>query len=619
MGRLSQICASIMFSLLLAVTAQAQAGDEPKHIALVIGNTKYAAAPGAASSAVLPELPHACEDAETIEAALVGVGWDENDITRKCDLSTGDMIKEIRSFIQLVQDNPYSIAVFYYAGHGVQIDDRSYLFGVDARPNFETARRQIEHGATGQLFFNSALELYSDILNGVGNVTDGGFTVIIDACRSDPLIQSLGGRPRLVTTSLNKTTLVPTVLVAHSTQKGETAADNGAYANAIRAHARRGESLETILTRVNTTVFNATKLTSHPQVPTKSGGLILPCLAGCSLDTNDALDTAPPRTTKISRFMGGVNLPRFIRASFAQDDAQPTLPPVIPASGPTVRNENTPPVRGRAATIPIQTLYTDPALAEGKRVKGVRVDIFWCAGGTSEQAREALARLYGQRIVQLASSAKSGVLSVRLRPLSPNANDQVVYRFLRNSVVFDPADRAEAEVARAIARKGLGVVEELQSRTTPDYVSLFLCQTDTRTMNGVVYWQVPEDNQKPLATKLMDDLDETTGRFHSARQVEVITRSPPETQVRYYFPDDRDIAYRVADSLQWILKHEVSVRLLTNLSDKVQPGSVEAWIGINELSQPVTSSVQPGSITMPSRNTVLQKSLQAPQLAPAAH
>ena len=215
--------------------AQDTAGVEPKHIALIIGNTEYSpVVPTVASAGRLPRLPHACDDAQTVAAALVKTGWDEADINQKCDLSMGDMLAQVRAFVQQVQDNPYSIAVFYFAGHGVQIDKKTYIFGVDAKPNFATVQKIIDRNSDAQLFYGSALDVYTDFINAAGSITDGGLTVILDACRSDPVIQALGGGPRKVTAPLARSRLLPGILLAVSTQDGDTAADNSAYAAAIK-------------------------------------------------------------------------------------------------------------------------------------------------------------------------------------------------------------------------------------------------------------------------------------------------------------------------------------------------------------------------------------------------
>lgn len=589
----------------LPATAQEDSSDltrEPKHIALIIGNTDYS--PAVSNSALvgrLPRLPNACGDSQTVAAGLVQIGWDEADITQKCDQTTAQMLAEIRAFVQEVQDNPYSIAVFYFAGHGVQIDKKSFIFGIEAKPNFVGARRLIAQNSDAQLFYGSALEIYSDFVNAVGAITDGGFTVIIDACRSDPLIQALGGGPRNVTAPLAKSRLLPGVLLAVSTQDGDTAADNSAYAMALKALIRRQADIATILTRVANKVYNDTKLTAHPQIPTMSGGLVVPCFAGCVLGQTDIPPQPPARSSRIDIPAAfPIERLRLLPASFQPLQDIPQVPAVVP--------------RTNAKKIQNEALYTDPALSGPTQVRGSRIDVFWCEGGANASVREGMARHYGELLAALARDSKGAFVSVRLRSLSPNANGLPIYRFLRNSIVVDPTDPIESQVAQTKLRTGSIQFERLISHTTPNYVSLFICEADPRTAPAQVYWQAPGEPERALAIQLLQSFREDVGQFHSLRRVEIVPVPPTSTEVRYYYPDDRDVAYRLADSLQAALRHEVKVKLFESISGRVLPGKLEVWIGTDELSRPASAAVEPGSIGMPSRNSVLTgKVLRAPQ------
>lgn len=577
-----------------AVRAQTAAEVEPKHMALIIGNTAYSpTVPTAASAGRLPRLPHACGDAQTVAAALVKTGWDEADINQKCDMSMGDMLAQVRAFVQQVQDNPYSIAVFYFAGHGVQIDKKSYIFGVDAKPNFATAQKIIERNSDAQLFYGSALDVYTDFINAVGSITDGGLTVILDACRSDPVIQALGGGPRKVTAPLARSRLLPGILLAVSTQDGDTAADNSAYADAIKALIRPKEQISTILTRVANKVYNDTKLTGHPQIPTMSGGLIVPCFAGCAVKPSETLEQPETHASTVpSMQIRQAGAARFIRAAYLSEATPLASAPIGQAA--------------RAQTSAIESLYSDPALSGPSQVSGSRVDVFWCEGGANAESRKTLARRYGAMLADRARSSRGDLVSVRLRPLSINANGFAGYRFLHNSVVVDSGDRIERGVGQSVIAAGFAPIEQLSSLSTPNYSSVFVCQTDARTTPGRVYWQAPGEQEKKLAQSLIANLDEITGQFHSVDGIEITPNSPSDTEIRYYFPDDRDIAFRLADSLQRALKHEVPVKLFQSLAERTSPGVAEVWMGTGELSRPAETAVEPGTIRLPSRNNILR-------------
>jgi hypothetical protein len=591
-GRPIILAASLVLAAVAPATAQDfDPGAEPMHIGLIIGNSKYA--PGASAAAidgsrgVLPALPNACGDAKTVAAGLVQIGWREEEFVQKCDLTTTEMLGEIRAFVDKIQENPYSIAVFYYAGHGIKIDKSSYIFGVDARPNLRVAKNQIARNNNARMFFGSALEVSADLVSAVGLITEGGFTVILDACRSDPLIEALSGGPRKVTAPISNSFLLPGVLVAVSTQDGETAADNGLYASKLRERMRPKIDAHAIFNRVNTDVFNATKLYSKPQIPTMSGGLVIPCLAGCNLAGEEAWGgeqhSARDRPIQLAQLE-----PKHGRAA-VQNDTPVEMPKSV----------------SRDSSSRINTLYSNPGLATLQQMRGVRVDVFYCEGGARASERENQARDYGISLAERAQNSNGEISSVRLRPLSAFSNGLPVYRFLDNAVVADRSDPAEAKIAKGLLQNDLTGFEQYYSSSTPNYVSVFFCETSPRETNAKVFWHAPAQSEQELAMRLIDGLESEKGQFLSSSKVEIIADSPEKTEVRYYDPDDRDVAFRLADSLQRALKHEVTAKLLVMPKDKSSAGTLEVWIGKGELSL-APSDVKPGSLLLPSRNNILK-------------
>jgi len=92
-----------------------------KRVALVIGNAAY-------QNARLPRLANSVNDAEDIAQALMG--FDFKVILRK-NLDKAGMDKAIAEFGRAAGDA--DAALFYYAGHGVQIKSRNYLMPIDAK------------------------------------------------------------------------------------------------------------------------------------------------------------------------------------------------------------------------------------------------------------------------------------------------------------------------------------------------------------------------------------------------------------------------------------------------------------------------------------------------------
>ena len=115
-------------SLTMAVTLAAMswcgldAASAENRVALVIGNSAYQS---------VPELPNPTNDAKAVGEFLSSAGFD---IVAARDLSQADMRRSISDFSRKVASKgPDTIALVYYAGHGVQVDGENYLVPVDAR------------------------------------------------------------------------------------------------------------------------------------------------------------------------------------------------------------------------------------------------------------------------------------------------------------------------------------------------------------------------------------------------------------------------------------------------------------------------------------------------------
>ena len=105
----------VLVSLLLAAAMPLHA--EEKRVALVVGNSAYRASP----------LRNPGNDAHAIAAKLEKLGFEV--IVRE-DLRTrqiAPMLREFRSHLQ-----PESVALFFYAGHGMQLKGVNYLPTIDA-------------------------------------------------------------------------------------------------------------------------------------------------------------------------------------------------------------------------------------------------------------------------------------------------------------------------------------------------------------------------------------------------------------------------------------------------------------------------------------------------------
>ena len=95
------------------------AGNDGSKTALVVGNSAYPAAP----------LLNPKNDATAVGKLFGEAGFA---VDTRLDTSRQGLLEAIESFGRRVQESKTRLAVFYYAGHGAQLDWRNYLLPVDA-------------------------------------------------------------------------------------------------------------------------------------------------------------------------------------------------------------------------------------------------------------------------------------------------------------------------------------------------------------------------------------------------------------------------------------------------------------------------------------------------------
>lgn len=231
-------------AMTLVATASGSVASE-RH-ALVIGNSAYLTAP----------LPNPVNDADLMAQTLSGLGFHvklHKNLTRK------DMQRAIVDFGQGLEEAPKgSVALIFYAGHGIRIDGENYLIPVDAEIS-DPLDVKIE-GVQA----STVLETL--------NRYEGLNIVVLDACRNNPFEGSTrsggGGLARMD---------APTgTLVAFSTAPGRVAEDgvgsNSAYTRALAQSMQiPGLKVEDVFKRVRIEVLERT---DKRQVPWESSSLI---------------------------------------------------------------------------------------------------------------------------------------------------------------------------------------------------------------------------------------------------------------------------------------------------------------------------------------------------------
>jgi len=139
----------------------ALSGPEQR-VALVIGNSNY--------QSVAP-LPNPDNDAQSMAQFLNSAGFE---VVEATDLTQNDMIKVVQDFSSRVAAHgPNTVAMIYYAGHGVQLAGENYLVPVDAR---------ISSPAD---LANNSVRLV-DVMATLEAIPSRMRIVVLDACRNNP-------------------------------------------------------------------------------------------------------------------------------------------------------------------------------------------------------------------------------------------------------------------------------------------------------------------------------------------------------------------------------------------------------------------------------------------------
>jgi uncharacterized caspase-like protein len=216
-------------------------------IALVIGNSTYTSG----------SLPNPANDAKMIGDTLKGLGFE---VIPRINADQTTMKRAIQEFgARLEKAGPGAVGLFYYAGHGVQLNGKNYLIPTTAQIEREG---DVEIEAVSADWVIEQMRYARNRLN----------IMILDACRNNPFIhnnRALGGN------GLATIEAPAGILIAYSTAPGSVATDgNGRdspYAEAL-SHAMRDvrEPVEQVFKRVRVGVMDAT---SGNQVPWESSSL----------------------------------------------------------------------------------------------------------------------------------------------------------------------------------------------------------------------------------------------------------------------------------------------------------------------------------------------------------
>lgn len=220
---------------------------EAARYALLIGNDSYQDVPG---------LKNARADADLMAQALKKAGYNTTVVK---DRNLKQMKDDVRAFKAHVKGGDE--VVFYYSGHGVQIDAMNYLLPIDVRGDSEDQVR------------DDGLAL-SRVLDDIRQQKPALTLAVVDACRDNPfkgLGRAIGGRGLTGVGGANGQ------MVIYSAGEGQQALDslsqsdpvkNGLFTRVfVKEMERPGVPVDQVARKVRSEVNRLAQSVNHEQVP----------------------------------------------------------------------------------------------------------------------------------------------------------------------------------------------------------------------------------------------------------------------------------------------------------------------------------------------------------------
>lgn len=216
-----------------------------QRVALVIGNSDYQAGP------LLNPVNDARAMARALQEAKFEVLKYENVLT------IADMKRAIREFGEKIQNG--GVGLFYYAGHGIQVNGKNFLIPTEAEIYRE---EEVEYESVDVGFVLAQMEAAHNRMN----------IIILDACRNNPFARSW----RSASQGLAFINAPAGTLIAYATAPGSVASDgtgeNGLYTQELLKQIRKPKlKIEDVFKNVR---VNVLEYSGELQTPWESSSLI---------------------------------------------------------------------------------------------------------------------------------------------------------------------------------------------------------------------------------------------------------------------------------------------------------------------------------------------------------
>lgn len=215
-----------------------------KRVALIIGNANYTNAP----------LKNPANDAKAMANALRGLGFE---VIEHINANQETMETAITSFGNRIKKG--GVGLFYFAGHGLQVNGENYLIPLKAKIDKE---QQVKYRSVNLGLVLAEMDAASNPMN----------IVILDACRNNPFKTS----SRSANRGLASTTAPTGTFIAYATAPGSVAADgngaNGLYTQELLKMLRvPGLTIEQVFKKVRAKVLQQT---GGKQTPWENSSII---------------------------------------------------------------------------------------------------------------------------------------------------------------------------------------------------------------------------------------------------------------------------------------------------------------------------------------------------------
>jgi hypothetical protein len=214
-------------------------------VALVVGNGKYKDA---------PELKNAPNDAKGMSEALRASGFA---VSTLVDTGRGALIQAIRDYVNGMEKQK-AVGLFYFAGHGVQLDWRNYMLPIDAVIDKveDVAKQSVD---------------VARLMEGLTKAANPMNVIILDACRENPF----GSAKPVAQKGLSQMDAPPHTILAYATSPGNVASDgegvNGLYTENLLRELKVPEAkIEDVFKRVR---LGVRRKTNGAQIPWESTSL----------------------------------------------------------------------------------------------------------------------------------------------------------------------------------------------------------------------------------------------------------------------------------------------------------------------------------------------------------